>query len=142
MDTDNDKILYKIGWGVFALTFLIVTLISVLKIKYQLFLFPCLFHKLTGLYCPGCGGTRSVTSLLHGHPITSIRYNPIVIYGVLIYAWYMISNTIEKLSKHTIKIGMKYRDSYFVIGLGIILIFCFIRNFILIAFGIDITFAQ
>lgn len=139
MDTDNDKILYKIGWGVFALTFLIVTLISVFKIRYQLFLFPCLFHRLTGLYCPGCGGTRSVTSLLHGHPIISIRYNPIVMYGVLIYAWYMISNTIEKLSKHTINIGMKYRDSYFVIGLGILIVFCVVRNFLLVAFGLDIT---
>ena len=27
---------------------------------------PCAFHSLTGLYCPGCGGTRAVRELLYG----------------------------------------------------------------------------
>ncbi|MFA9377729.1 MAG: DUF2752 domain-containing protein [Lachnotalea sp.] len=139
MKNDNYKILYKIGWWIFALTVLIVFLINWSKINYQLFLFPCLFHKLSGLYCPGCGGTRAVLSLIHGHPIASIQYNPIVMYGLLIYAWYMISNTIELLSKKKLKIGMKYSDSYFWVGLGIIIVFFLIRNILLVALGIDLT---
>ena len=140
MNNDNDKILYKVGWGILALSILIIALIHIFRINYQLFFLPCLFNRLTGLYCPGCGGTRSVISLINGHPIASLKYNPIVIYGVAIYAWYMLSNTIELLSKHTIKIGMKYRDFYLWLGLGILLLFFFIRNFLLVAFGIDITF--
>ena len=31
--------------------------------------FPCLFHLATGYYCPGCGGTRAIASLLHGQVI-------------------------------------------------------------------------
>ncbi|HEY3760839.1 MAG TPA: DUF2752 domain-containing protein [Verrucomicrobiae bacterium] len=27
----------------------------------------CQFHKLTGLNCPGCGATRGLYALLHGH---------------------------------------------------------------------------
>lgn len=27
---------------------------------------PCMFHQMTGLHCPGCGGTRAMHALLHG----------------------------------------------------------------------------
>ena len=49
-------------------------------------LFPaCLFRRLTGFYCPGCGNTRSVLALLHGDFLTSLRYNitPVVLGTVL-----------------------------------------------------------
>ena len=36
---------------------------------------PCLFHELTGFYCPGCGGTRAVLALLAGHPVLSFLYH-------------------------------------------------------------------
>jgi hypothetical protein len=36
---------------------------------------PCMFHKLTGLHCPGCGATRAVYALLHGHPADAARKN-------------------------------------------------------------------
>ena len=42
--------------------------------------FPCLFHLLTGLYCPGCGGTRAFRALLAGNLLLSIRYHPLVAY--------------------------------------------------------------
>jgi hypothetical protein len=35
----------------------------------------CLFHKLTGLNCPGCGGTRAAYQLLHGHLLLALRDN-------------------------------------------------------------------
>lgn len=35
----------------------------------------CMIHELTGLSCPGCGFTRALHSLLHGHPLEAVRYN-------------------------------------------------------------------
>jgi hypothetical protein len=37
---------------------------------------PCGFHAVTGLPCPGCGLTRSVLALLHGHVGESLRLHP------------------------------------------------------------------
>ena len=35
----------------------------------------CIFFKLTGLYCPGCGTTRMLFYLVHGHVFDALRYN-------------------------------------------------------------------
>jgi Protein of unknown function (DUF2752). len=56
-------------------------LILVIGLLYILFWFktgillPCLFHKITGLYCPGCGVTRMCLSLLHMNFYQAFRYN-------------------------------------------------------------------
>ena len=39
------------------------------------FLYTCDFYRITGLYCPGCGNTRSVLALLHLDIFTALGYN-------------------------------------------------------------------
>ncbi|HSP13812.1 MAG TPA: DUF2752 domain-containing protein [Thermoanaerobaculia bacterium] len=42
--------------------------------------FPrCMFHQLTGLQCPGCGGTRALHALLHGNVIEALRFNAFLV---------------------------------------------------------------
>lgn len=41
---------------------------------------PCLFHTLTGGYCPGCGGTRAIRALGRGQVFLSFCYHPLVLY--------------------------------------------------------------
>ena len=36
---------------------------------------PCGFRLVTGLHCPGCGGTRAVWHLLHGNILSCLRHN-------------------------------------------------------------------
>lgn len=45
--------------------------------------FPCLFHLLTGFYCPGCGGTRAIRLLLRGQFLKSMQYHPFVPYAAV-----------------------------------------------------------
>jgi flagellar biosynthesis protein FliQ len=44
----------------------------------------CLFHKLTGLNCPGCGGTRAAYQLLHGHLLPALRDNALFILALVV----------------------------------------------------------
>jgi hypothetical protein len=39
----------------------------------------CLFHRLTGWNCPGCGGTRSLYALLHGNFPRALKDNALFV---------------------------------------------------------------
>lgn len=42
--------------------------------------FPlCPFRLLTGLQCPGCGTTRALHELLHGHLLAAFMLNPLLL---------------------------------------------------------------
>lgn len=46
--------------------------------------FPrCLFHALTGLWCPGCGTTRALHALLHGDIAGALAMNPLLLFSML-----------------------------------------------------------
>ena len=64
----------------------------------------CIFYQLTGFYCPGCGGQRSLHSLLHGNILTAMSYNllfvlllPFIIYFIIVFL-----------------LGKKYKSSSFI----------------------------
>ncbi len=52
---------------------------------------PCLFNLLTGLYCPGCGSTRSMHALVHGDIVRALDMNPLFVFALvavpLLVAW-------------------------------------------------------
>jgi hypothetical protein len=39
----------------------------------------CPIFQATGLLCPGCGGTRALAALLHGHFAEAVRWNALVV---------------------------------------------------------------
>jgi hypothetical protein len=52
-------------------------------------IFPsCLFRFLTGYQCPGCGSTRAMHQLLHGHVVAAFELNPFFLLAIpfLLYA--------------------------------------------------------
>ena len=52
------------------------------------FFLLCPFRFLTGLQCPGCGITRALHNLLHGHLTTAFTLNPLFVIALpfLIFA--------------------------------------------------------
>lgn len=44
---------------------------------------PCLFHRFTGLLCPGCGGQRAAHLLLHGELAAALRSNVFAVAVIL-----------------------------------------------------------
>ena len=104
----------------------------------RIFLVPCVFHAVTGLYCPGCGGTRAVVVLFQGDVLRAFLYQPVVVYGAVLYIWFMVSHTVEYLSGHRLRIGLRYRNWYLYAALVIVVINLAVKNIVLTAFGVDV----
>jgi hypothetical protein len=52
-------------------------------------IFPqCIFHRVTGLDCPGCGAQRALHQLLHGNVIAALRLNAMFVLSLPLAAWY------------------------------------------------------
>lgn len=98
---------------------------------------PCMFHTVTGLYCPGCGGTRAAAVLLRGQIAASFFYHPIVPYCAAVYLWFMLSHTAERLTGHRWRIGMRYQNAYLWIALVIVILNTAVKNIALAAFHVD-----
>ena len=60
----------------------------------------CMFHQLTGLNCPGCGGTRSVYALLHGNLALALKDNALFVVvlaaAVLRGSWFAVKNRLRQ----------------------------------------------
>lgn len=96
----------------------------------------CAMLRFTGYYCPGCGGTRAFISLIHGRIKDSIYFHPIVPYGAAIGLWYIISHTIEYLSRGRCRIGMRYRDLYLYLAVALILMNWILKNIYWLLFDV------
>lgn len=138
IDQRTDKGFYIAGWGVMFGAFLLLVLIELAGFQPLRLLRPCMLHYVTGYYCPGCGGTRAVLSLLDAKPLQSFVYHPFVLYAAVICSWFMVSQTIERVSGGRIRIGMHFREIYLWIALGIILVNFLIKNLALLIWNVDL----
>jgi len=130
-DSSQDTCFYIIGWCGIALAAIYFILKHIFEIDIINYTLPCTLYTWTGLYCPGCGGTRSLSALLQGRILDSFYLHPFVPYTVFVGGWFMISQTIERLSKGKIKIALHFRMIYMWLALAIILINCIWKNFVL-----------
>lgn len=91
--------------------------------EYAFFPF-CPFYKITGWYCPGCGGQRAFHALLHGHFLDALSDNFLIFIMIPIVVLKMFQ---EFTGKRTILYQLQ--SSYFAYGfLCFLVIFTILRN--------------
>ena len=91
-----------------------------------------LFH----MYCPGCGGTRALYSLIKLDFLSVLKYNPILPMAILVYCYYNIRAFIEiKRNNEKYFQKNKFILIYVVIAIGFIY---FLTRNILLLNGIDL----
>lgn len=91
--------------------------------------FPqCPFHLLTGLYCPGCGSQRALSSLFHGQFLESMQYNflaiaslPFLLYSAFVYC-------VNFFRKKKISQPIFYKTWFVWLILIIVILFTILRN--------------
>ena len=85
--------------------------------------FPCFFYNATGIYCPGCGGVRSVKALFRGEIWQSFIDYPPTIYFIVIFAQFTVRCFIRR--HFNVKAGPK-KDGvilpYIYAGLALVLL--------------------
>ena len=110
--------------------FIIIILFVILLIYYFLnkslnIGIPCLFHEITGLYCPGCGVTRLVFSLLKLDFYRAFRANPLIFILLIISSIYLV---IKFLLNKIWKINLTIPNYIYYIILVIVILFGILRN--------------
>lgn len=98
---------------------------------------PCLFHEWTGLYCPGCGGTRAVKALITGHPVISFWYHPLVLYCAAVALLFAVSYGIWWKTKNP-RFRLYLNNSYIYAGIGITVANFIFKNYMLMVKGVDL----
>ena len=98
----------------------------------------CVIKSTYGFYCPGCGGSRSLTEFMKLNFIKSFILYPAIPISALLVLGYD-----ARLLISVIKRDSKYTDNYrfyefILIPIAIILTFA-LRNILLLGFGIDIV---
>lgn len=78
------KLLITVSFILIAILYL-----KVLSPKWNIHI-PCLFNKVTGYECPGCGVTRASLALLNGNFYQAFRYNMLIFIVTPLYVLHSI----------------------------------------------------
>ena len=89
----------------------------------------CLFLRLTGLQCPGCGAQRMIHALLHGDIASAWGYNAFLLLMLPLIALMIWAETQRKRRP---EFYARFHSLPLIIGVGCAIIAWFIiRNFII-----------
>ena len=103
----------------------IILAIFILFDIFQIIDIPCVFNELFNIYCPGCGTTRMIRSLLELDFYQAFRYNPLLFVLLFPFVGVILAEVIYFIkNKKMFNISTKI----YVILLIIIFIYWGLRN--------------
>ena len=92
-------------------------------------IFPhCPFHTLTGLYCPGCGSQRALSSLLHADFLQAINFNILLVISLPFLIYAAIVAVVNAFKKQQVKQQIFYSPFFVKTVLVIVIAFWILRN--------------
>lgn len=134
---EPEAVLYYLGMLLIGVVTVFYFMIRLFGIRIPRVLTICYLHTLTGYYCPGCGGTRSASFLIHGHLWKSLYYNPFATYILIMGGIFMVTQTLSRLTGDRVK-GLKFRNNYISIGVILLIIQFLIKNLLFGLYGIKL----
>ncbi|WP_372947785.1 DUF2752 domain-containing protein [Mariniphaga sp.] len=126
------KIIY--GGLLIALAALAV-LFFVLDPAEHVFFPRCIFHSLSGWYCPGCGSQRAIHSLLHLNITGVVQNNILFLPAVLVIFYHYTHPILNKKLNWRLPNILYLKNTPWVI-FGIILLFWVLRNLTVYPFSV------
>ena len=96
---------------------------------------PCFFTTVLGIYCPGCGGTRALIAMLHGHFLKALWYHPLVPYMAVIYFGFMLTQGLNRLGFKRVR-PWQFHNWYLWGGLTLLIVNFILKNVLRLGFGI------
>ena len=95
----------------------------------------CQTHSLFGIYCPLCGGTRALGSLMAGDILSAIKYNVGLVLAIPCFIYYDVKVFVSILKN---KDKVLRINKIVLISLGSVFILNFIiKNVFLLFFNVD-----
>lgn len=97
----------------------------------------CAVVRVTGFYCPGCGGTRCAQNILQGNWLAAFGHNPLLMSGfalIMAFSAYLIIR-ITILGKTPPRLP-NISSPWIALGLTTIALFTILRNIPVYPFGL------
>lgn len=88
----------------------------------------CIWDRLFGIYCPGCGGTRAMSALFQGRLLLSLWYHPLVPYTAVIFGSFMGSQGFARLTGYRYIKGLRFHNWYLYVAIIIIIVNFIAKN--------------
>lgn len=91
-------------------------------------LFPrCVFHSLTGYYCPGCGSQRAIHSLLHFNLAGVVQNNFLLLPAIILIVYHYSRTFLNRKLNWNLPNIFYFKKTPWII-LAVIILFWILRN--------------